>query len=110
MSEDFCELCLLPVSMCVHGQPDPDVVRGIERLTGERYDSATRLWQPAPGDYDWAELWRIAHPDDGLRDWIVSQYGGRCRGCGGLFEPGELIRYYADEDGYLAECCGGSAP
>ena len=65
---------------------------------------------PQPQGYDWAQLWDIANPDDGLRDWIVSRWGGRCRGCGSVFEAGDLIRYYAGEDGYLAECCGGSPP
>jgi hypothetical protein len=60
--------------------------------------------------YDWGALWLIAHPQDGMRGWIVSRYGGRCRGCGNRFEPGELIRYYDGEDGYLAECCGVDPP
>ena len=86
MSGEFCELCLLPRSMCAH--------RTQIRLSSLRYD--------------WAQLWKTAHPDDGLRNWIISEYGGRCRGCGALFEVGDLIRYYEDEDGYLAECCGDS--
>lgn len=96
-SEEFCELCLLPVSMCGHRKPHPA-------------SSGIAQHHPGTSEYDWAHLWAIAHPDDGLRDWIISQYGGRCRGCGSVFEAGELIRYYADEDGYLAECCGGSSP
>lgn len=56
--------------------------------------------------YDWQQLWDLAHPDSGLGPWIISQFGGRCRGCGNVFEAGELIRYYSGEDGYLGECCG----
>jgi hypothetical protein len=59
-----------------------------------------------PLNPDFGELWEKAHPDAGLGPWIVSLYGGICRGCGSRFEPGELIRYYAGEDGYLGECCG----
>jgi hypothetical protein len=59
---------------------------------------------------DFGGLWDAANPADGLGPWLVSRYGGRCRGCGGVFEPGELIRYYAEEDGYLAECCGADPP
>jgi hypothetical protein len=55
---------------------------------------------------DWGALWRAAHPDDGLGPWIESRWGGHCRGCGELFEPGDLIRKDFAEDGYLAECCG----
>jgi hypothetical protein len=62
--------------------------------------------QRADPAYDWAALWLVAHPDDGLGPWIVSVWGGRCRGCGELFDPGDLIRRYEDENGYLAECCG----
>jgi hypothetical protein len=61
---------------------------------------------PQPQDYDWGALWRAASPDDGLGPWITSRWGGYCRGCGHRFEPGDLIRYYAGEDSYLAECCG----
>jgi hypothetical protein len=57
---------------------------------------------------DFGALWRAANPDDGLGPWISSRWGGRCRGCGSLFEPGDPIRYYEGEDGYLAECCGGT--
>lgn len=58
--------------------------------------------------YDWAALWELAFPPAGLYPWISSRYGGRCRGCGERFEPGDLIRYDEAEAGYLAGCCGDS--
>jgi hypothetical protein len=59
-----------------------------------------------PHSYDWEALWRMAQHASGLGSWRVSQYDGNCRGCGQRFEAGELIRWYEDEMGWLAECCG----
>jgi hypothetical protein len=36
---------------------------------------------------------------------IEAQYGGRCRGCGDRWEPGDLIAYGEDEDGWLCSSC-----
>lgn len=64
--------------------------------------------QPVPAQQhltpDWERLWELASGEWG--PWLVSRYDGHCRGCGQKFEAGELIRWYAPEQGYLAECCG----
>lgn len=60
-----------------------------------------------PHSYDWQALWEMAQRGgDGLGSWRVSKWDGSCRGCGGRYEAGELIRWYDGEQGWLAECCG----
>lgn len=61
-----------------------------------------------PGQPDFGALWQAAHPDDGLGPWVTSRWDGTCRGCGERWEAGELIRYYAGEDGWLCGECGAS--
>lgn len=87
---------MLPVSMCMHRTP---------RIV---YVDPRRIVvvPSAPGDYDWAALWAVAHPDDGLGPWIEAIWEGVCRGCGERWEPGDLIRRSEFEDGYLCAFCG----
>lgn len=37
--------------------------------------------------------------------WIEASYHGRCAGCRSLWEPGELIAFDDDLDGWIGTCC-----
>ena len=105
MADDFCWLCLLPESMCGHRR---NGLGAPSRGLAQNYPAEpSRIGLPADLTYDWAELWRIAHPDDGLGEWIEARYYGSCRGCGERWVPGDLIGRSADEDGWLCASCGG---
>lgn len=41
-----------------------------------------------------------------LGKWTNARYSGTCRGCGGRWEPGSLIRFSEDEQAWVCETCG----
>jgi hypothetical protein len=59
---------------------------------------------------DWQSLWLMVSESDGMGGWFHSRYDGYCTGCGQRYESGALIRYFADEHGYLGTCCGMDLP
>ena len=60
-----------------------------------------------PPAYDFGALFEMSQRE--LGQWFPSRYDGWCRGCGAPVAAGDMIRWYAPEDGYLGTCCGGDA-
>lgn len=55
---------------------------------------------------DWQSLAATAAEARDYGPWVVSQYPGKCAGCGERWAEGDLIRFSEDESGWTAACCG----
>jgi hypothetical protein len=57
----------------------------------------------------WAELWAIAEEAmwRSTGPLTAARYGGRCRTCGGRWEPGDQIAFDEDENGWICQDCAG---
>jgi len=72
--------------MCAHCRADRSVVTAV---------------QP-----DFAAIAEAAAGDgDGVGPFIEARYFGRCRGCGGRWEPGDFIAYSHGEDSWVCADC-----
>lgn len=61
-----------------------------------------------PGINDWQGMAELASIEE-ARDfgpWVQSQYRSPCKACGYRWEPGEMIRYSEDEQGWICSECG----
>jgi hypothetical protein len=86
MPEPFCDFGQLPRSMCAHCLADRSVVTAV---------------QP-----DFARIAELASDDgDGVGPFIEALYHGRCRGCGGRWEPGDFIAWSSGEDHWVCADC-----
>ena len=86
MSDPFCEHSQLPRSMCAHCRADRSVVTAVE-------PDFAAIAEAAAGD------------GDGVGPFIEARYFGRCRGCGGRWEPGDFIAYSHGEDSWVCADC-----
>jgi hypothetical protein len=55
---------------------------------------------------DWEQLSELAGEHLGLGPWMLAQWDGRCKGCGGRFWEGDSVRWSDDEGGMVCLDCG----
>lgn len=55
----------------------------------------------------WQELWELAEAGMGTPagPLVQAQYGGRCRACAGMWEPGDFMAFSEDEEGWVCADC-----
>jgi hypothetical protein len=54
-------------------------------------------------DAAWWSAWK-AEVETAGPSWFESRYHGFCRACGLPWQPGEMICWWEDEQGYVCTC------
>lgn len=88
-------------------RPVPGPEREAAEWAGARDVLPAAPYAGGQRDNDWAELSALAEieqPD--MSRWAPARWDGTCAGCGFRWEPGDLIRYCEDEQGWICSECG----
>jgi hypothetical protein len=86
-------------------------IMAAQRYAQARLELPWGSWYRAafPPEHDWPELHARA-AIHGFGPWIISEFYGTCKCCGQRWEPGEMIRYSEDENGWACTGCGSADP